>query len=272
MSTTTSNLFAYRELIAALAWKNIVVRYKQSYLGLLLAVLKPVMLMAIFTLVRSFIGIETDGTPYPILTFAALLPWIFFQESASEGVSSVTSNAALIKKIYFPREVFPLTAMVTKLVELTISFFILAGLMVYYQMMPTIYALWVPLIILYTMIIALTISFFGAAINVYYRDMSQLLPIALSLLMYGSPVIYPLSLVRQKLLDEQIAGDWSNHLYTLYTLNPLAGIIDSFQRVLLKGIPPDFNALLPGFILISVLLPISYLFFKRAENWFADII
>lgn len=272
MSNTTPNLFAYRELILALAWKNIVVRYKQSYLGLLLAVLKPVMLMAIFTLVRSFIGIETDGTPYPILTFAALLPWIFFQESASEGVGSVTSNAALIKKIYFPREVFPITSMVTKLVELSISFFILAAMMVYYEMLPTVYVLWVPLIILYTMVIALTISFFGAAINVYYRDMSQLLPVALSLLMYGSPVIYPLSLVRQKLLDEQIAGDWSNHLYTLYTLNPLAGIIDSFQRVLLKGTPPDFNALLPGFILIAVLLPISYLFFKRAENWFADII
>ncbi|PCJ38073.1 MAG: ABC transporter [Cellvibrionales bacterium] len=272
MIAAVRNLITYRELIAALAKKNIVVRYKQSYLGLVLAVLKPVMLMLIFTLVRSFIGIETDGTPYPILTFAALLPWIFFQESASEGVNSVTSNAALIKKIYFPREVFPLTAMVTKLVELAISFFILAGLMAYYQMMPTIYALWVPLIIFYTMLIALTISFFGAAINVYYRDMSQLLPIALSLLMYGSPVIYPLSLVRQKLLDEQMAGDWSNQLYTLYTLNPLAGIIDSFQRVLLKGMAPDFNALLPGFILMIILLPISYLFFKRAENWFADII
>ena len=272
MITSPKNLYQYRELIAALAWKNIVVRYKQSYLGLLLAVLKPVMLMLIFTLVRSFIGIETDGTPYPILTFAALLPWIFFQESASEGVGSVTSNAALIKKIYFPREVFPITAMVTKLVELGISFLILAGLMTYYQMMPTVYALWVPLIILYTMVIALTVSFFGAAINVYYRDMSQLLPVALSLLMYGSPVIYPLSLVKTKLLDEQMAGDWSNHLYTLYTLNPLAGIIDSFQRVLLKGIAPDFNALAPSFVLIAILLPLSYLFFKRAENWFADII
>ena len=272
MITVAKNLYQYRELVAALAWKNIVVRYKQSYLGLLLAVLKPIMLMAIFTLVRSFIGIETDGTPYPVLTFAALLPWIFFQESASEGVSSVTSNTALIKKIYFPREVFPITAMVTKLLELAISFFILAALMTYYQIMPSIYALWVPCIILYTMVIALTISLFGAAINVYYRDMSQLLPVALSLLMYGSPVIYPLSLVKQKLLDEQMAGEWSNHLYTLYTLNPLAGIIDSFQRVLLKGMAPDFNALAPGFILIAILLPISYLFFKRAENWFADII
>ena len=201
-----------------------------------------------------------------------LIPWVFFQESASEGVNSVTSNAALIKKIYFPREVFPITAMVTKIVELIISFVILAGMMIFYKMMPTIYALWVPVIILYTMIVALTISFFGAAINVYYRDMSQALPVVLSLLMYGSPVMYPLSLVHQKLIVEQAAGIWSNDLYTLYTLNPLAGIIDSFQRVLLKGLPPDYNALYPGIILTFVILPFSYLFFKRAENWFADVI
>ena len=266
------NIFAYRELIVALTWKNIVVRYKQAYLGILWAVLKPVLLMLIFTLVRSFVGIETGNIPYPVLTFAALLPWIFFQESASEGVNSITANTALIKKIYFPREVVPLTAMVTKLVELFISFFILAGLMAYYQMMPTIYALWIPAIIFYTMIVALTISFFGAALNVYYRDIAQALPVALSLLMYASPVIYPLSLVHKKLIEEQAAGIWSNDLYTLYTLNPLAGIIDSFQSVLLKGIPPDFDALLPGVILVFTMLPFSYLFFKRAENWFADVI
>ena len=272
MITVFKNLYQYRELIAALAWKNIVIRYKQSYLGILWAVLKPIMLMLIFTLVRSFVGIETGDIPYPILTFAALLPWVFFQESASEGVNSVTSNAPLIKKIYFPREVFPITAMVTKIVELGISFAILAGMMVYYKMMPTVYALWVPVIIFYTMMVALGISFFGAAINVYYRDMSQALPVFLSLLMYGSPVMYPLNLVYQKLIVEQAAGKWSNDLYTLYLLNPLAGIIDSFQRVMLKGLPPDFDALYPGIILTLIILPLSYLFFKRAENWFADVI
>lgn len=272
MLTIAKNLYAYRELIAALAWKNIIVRYKQAYLGILWAVLKPVLLMLIFTLVRSFVGIDSGDIPYPILTFAALLPWVFFQESVSEGVKSVTSNTSLIKKIYFPREVFPLTAMVTKLVELAISFLILAGMMVFYRMMPGIYALWVPLIILYTMIVALTLSFIGAAVNVYYRDVGQALPVALSLLMYASPVIYPLSLVQKRLVEQEGAGEWSNLLYTLYTLNPLAGIIDGFQRVLLKGLPPDFGSMLPGFIATLILLPPSYLFFKRAETWFADII
>jgi lipopolysaccharide transport system permease protein len=272
MKKLATSLYDYRELIAALAWKNIIVRYKQAYLGILWAVVKPVMLMLIFTLVKSFVGIDSGDVPYPILTFAALLPWIFFQESVSEGVNSVTSNSALIRKIYFPREIFPLTAMVTKLVELGISFLILAGLMVYYQMLPSIYSFWVPIIVLYTMIAALALSFIGAAINVYYRDVGQALPVALSLVMYASPVIYPLSLVQKKLLVEQAAGDWSNILYTIYTLNPLAGIIDAFQRVLLKGLPPDYGSLLPGVVVVLILLPLSYLYFKRAESWFADII
>ncbi|MBS3955289.1 MAG: ABC transporter permease [Methylomicrobium sp.] len=272
MITFTKNLFKYRELIVALAWKNIVIRYKQAYLGILWAVLKPVLLMLIFTLVRSFVGIESGNIPYPILTFAALLPWVFFQESVAEGVNSVTSNTSLIKKIYFPREVFPLTAMVTKLVELAISFVILAGMMIYYKMGPTIQLLWAPVIIFYTMIVALTISFFGAALNVYYRDVAQALPVGLSLLMYASPVIYPLSLVHRKLIEEHAAGEWSERLYMLYTLNPLAGIIDSFQSVMLKGLPPDFDVLYPGAILTFVILPFSYWYFKRAENWFADVI
>lgn len=272
MIRIAKDLYDYRELIQALAWKNIVVRYKQAYLGILWAVLKPVLLMLIFTLVKSFVGIDSGDIPYPILTFAALLPWVFFQESVSEGVNSVTGNAALIKKIYFPREVFPLTAMVTKLVELGISFIILAGLMIYYHMAPSLQALWVPVIIFYVMLVALSLSFFGAALNVYYRDIAQALPVALSLLMYASPVIYPLSLVQKKLLVEQAAGEWSNILYTIYTLNPLAGVIDSFQRVLLKGLPPDFSSMLPGAIATAILLPLGYVFFKKAESWFADII
>jgi lipopolysaccharide transport system permease protein len=130
----------------------------------------------------------------------------------------------------------------------------------------------VPLIILYTVLAALTIAFVGAALNVYYRDVGAALPVVLSLLMYASPVIYPLQLVKDKLLVHQAAGEWSNLLYTLYTLNPLAGIIDAFQSVVLRNEPPDFAAMVPGAILIAVLLPLSYAFFKRAESFFADVI
>jgi homopolymeric O-antigen transport system permease protein len=270
--TAIKNIIDYRELIAVLAWKNVTVRYKQAYLGIAWAVLKPLALMLVFTLLRSFIGIPSGNVPYPILAFAALMPWVFFQESASEGVLSVVGNAALIRKIYFPREVFPLTSMMTKLVELGINTLILAGLMVWFGMTPTVYIAWAPVIIVYTMLVSLSIAFAGAAIHVYYRDVGAALPMVLSLLMYASPVIYPLELVRTKLIVQQAAGGWSDALYILYTLNPLAGIIDSFQNVVLRGLPPNFSAMIPGAILVAIGLPMSYLIFKRAESRFADAI
>lgn len=272
MISIIKNIADYRELIAVLAWKNIIVRYKQSYMGILWVVLKPIVLVLIFMVLRSIIGIDSGDIPYPVLTFAAITIWIFFQESTSEGVSSVVGNANLIRKIYFPREIFPLTGVITKLVELTISLFILAGLMAWYGISPTWQILWVPLLVLYAMLAALSIAFIGAALNVYYRDIATALPVLLALMMYMSPVIYPLVLVKDKLLVQQAAGEWSSTLYTLFTLNPLAGLIDGFQNVTLRGLPPDAVAILPGLILTLTLLPLSYLYFKRAESYFADVI
>src|SRR5262249_50352387 len=170
------------------------------------------------------------------------------------------------------REVFPITSMLTKLIELAINAVILAALMAWYRMIPSAEIVWAPLIIIYTMIVALAIPLAGAAINVYYRDVGTALPVMLSLLMYASPVIYPLQLVKDKLLVQHAAGGWSEAFYVLYTLNPLAGIIQSFQNVVLRGEPPDWVALLPGAVLGSVALPLSYWFFKRAEAYFADVI
>jgi len=267
------DILSYRELVIALALKNIIVRYKQAYFGLALAILKPLMLMLIFSMVRSFVGIDTGSNiPYPILTFAALLPWILFQEATSESISSVVGNAALIKKIYFPRAIFPLTAVVTKIIELGINLAILALMMAWYQMAPTLQILWVPLILAYTILVSLCIGLAGAALNVYYRDVANMLPVGLQLMMYASPVIYPLSLVKQKLLVQQAAGSWSDILYTIYTINPLAGIIDSFQRGLFHGQPPDFPAIWPGFLGTLIALPISYWYFKQAESYFADVV
>jgi lipopolysaccharide transport system permease protein len=144
--------------------------------------------------------------------------------------------------------------------------------MVYFQMAPTWQALWVPVIIFYTLLVALVISLVGSAINVYYRDIGMALPVLLQIMMYLSPVIYPLSLVRQRLLVDQAAGSWSETFYFIYTLNPLAGIIDAFQRAMLKGLPPDFASLWPGMLLAALLLPISYKLFKNAEARFADVI
>ena len=217
-------------------------------------------------------GIETGNIPYLVLTFGALLPWIYFQESASDGINSVVSNAALIRKIYFPREIFPLVSVLTKMVELAVNFVILAVLMAYYQLIPSIHVAWVPLIIFYTILASLGISMAGAAMNVYYRDISTALPVALSFLMYLSPIIYPLSLVKKILLENHAAGEWSQALFFLYTINPLVGIIDAFQKAMFYRQAPDFATIWPGMVMVIAALPVSYTIFRRAEAYFADVI
>lgn len=272
MISAIANTVRYRELLAVLVWKNIIVRYKQAYLGLAWSILKPLTLMVIFTLMRSIIGINTGSTPYPVLAFAALLVWTLFQESASEGINSIVGNAHLIRKIYFPREVFPLTAVLTKLVEFCINLVVLGLLMAWYGISPTATVLWLPIIVIYTLLAALCIAFAGAALNAYYRDVAAGLPLLLSMMMFLSPIIYPLSMVQDKLLVQRAGGDWSGILYTLYTMNPMAGIIDAMQRTLLLGAMPDRDAIMPGALVVATLLPLSYLYFKRAEAYFVDVI
>ena len=272
MVTVVRNVVLYRELLAVLVWKSIAVRYKQAYLGLGWAILKPLTLVLVFVLVRSFVGIDSGNVPYPLLTFVALMPWTLFQESAADGVNSIVSNYALIRKIYFPREVFPITSVLSKVVEFAINVLILALMMAWYEFAPSFTVLWVPVLVLYTVLVSLAVVFFAAAMNARFRDVSQLLPAALSLLLYASPIIYPLQLVKDKLLLARAAGSWSEAIYFLYTLNPIAGIIDAFQRSVLQGLAPDPRTVLPGIALVLVLLPLSYGYFKRAEAEFADVI
>ena len=266
------NLHQHHELIAVLAWKTIALRYKQAYFGVAWVVLKPLVLLLMFMLIRSFVGIDSGDIPYPLLTYCALVPWIFFQESTSDGVVSVVQHASLIRKVYLPREIFPIAAVVTKLLELGIGLVILGGMMAWFGFGLRATVVWVPVLIFISVLAALTISFIGAALNVHFRDIGQMVPLGLSIMMYASPVIYPLALVKEKLLVEQAAGEWSRVLFNLYSLNPLVGVIDGFQRVLLLGVPPDLVTLAPSLVLIALGLPLSYLVFKRAEAYFADVV
>jgi len=175
MIAVVKNLVEYRELMTVLAWKNVTLRYKQAYLGIAWAVVKPLILMLIFTLVKSFVGIDSGNIPYPLLTFAALMPGFSFKNLHRRS-KQCSGQCQPDQKIYFPREIFPITAVVTKLVELGINFIILAGLMIWFKYIPSMYILWVPFIILYTILAALSIAFAGAAINVYYRDMGTACP------------------------------------------------------------------------------------------------
>jgi lipopolysaccharide transport system permease protein len=272
MFALAKNLLAYRELIAVMAWKQVIVRYKQSYLGLAWTVIKPFSLMLVFTLLNSFVGISHGSIPYPVLSFTALIPWVFFQESISEGINSLVVNAQLIKKIYFPREVFPFTGVITKLMEFFINSMVLAALMAYFHVATSGTILWVAPLLIYTILASLAVALAGAALNVFYRDVGAMLPILLQLIMYASPVIYPMSLVEKKLLVDRAAGPLSDFAYLLYRLNPIAGIIDGFQRAVLYGERPDINLMWPGMVFTAIMLPISYFVFKQAERHFADII
>jgi lipopolysaccharide transport system permease protein len=272
MIVAIKNIYDYRELLQVLAWKEVTLRYKQSYLGLLWLVLRPLMLVAIFMVVRSFVGIDSGTVPYALLTYCAMVPWVFFQEATSAGVGSVVNHGALVKKIYFPREVFPLASLAAASVQLVMGLVILALMMAWYRWVLGWHALWMPLLLGYTTLVVLTVSLFGAALNVYSRDASQGIPLLLGMAMYLSPVMYPLALVQGALLEREAAGEWSQALYTLYVANPMTGVIDGMQNALLRNQPPDWAVLAPGALLVAVLLPLSYLFFKRAESYFADVI
>ena len=272
MTTVLRNLYAYRELLQVLTWKNVTLRYKQSHLGLAWLVLRPLMLVAIFMVVRSFVGIYSGKVPYALLTYCAMVPWVFFQEAASDGVGSVVNHANLVKKIYFPREIFPLASLIACSLQLGIGLAILALMMIFYQWAPTWHALWIPAVIAYLLLTALTVSLAGAAINVYSRDASQGIPLLLGMAMYLTPVIYPLELVRHSLLDRNVAGEFSSLIYQVYLANPMTGIIDAFQRTALKGSAPDWATMVPGMLIVGLLFPLSYIFFKRAEKYFADVI
>lgn len=272
MLTAARNIYDHRRLLYVLTWKNITLRYKQSYLGPAWAVLRPLVLVVIFMVVRSFVGIDSGAVPYALLTYCAMVPWAYFQDAASESVGSVVNHANLIKKIYFPRELFPISSILAKLVELGIGLGILAFMMLWYRWLPTLHALWIVPLLIYNLGVALTVGLAGAAINVYARDMSQGVPLLLGMLMYLSPVIYPLQLVQRALVENHVAGSFSEALFFIYTLNPMVGVIDGIQRALLYSKTPDWHLMLPSMALVAILLPASYAFFKHAEGYFADVI
>jgi lipopolysaccharide transport system permease protein len=259
MYSLLSDLIRYHELLFNLTLRDIKSRYAQSFLGIAWALIQPLSLVLVFTVIASFVKISSEGIPRPIFYYAALLPWTFFSSALNVAIPSVVSNSNLVKKIYFPREIFPMAAILASFFDLCISAVIFAAFFIYYQVSITSYILFVPLLLLVQMIFMLAISLLGAGLNVYFRDIRAALPLVLQLWMYASPVLYPLSVVPEK---------WRS----LYLLNPMAGLIEGFRRVMLKGQPPDYTALLVSFGASLLLLFLCYRIFKRLERKFADVI
>jgi len=252
--------YNYRDLLYVLTAREIQVRYKQSVLGIAWALLQPLALMLMFTLIFSMLlKVPSEGVPYPIFSYSALMFWTYFSGSLGRAIPSLEENASLMKKVYFPREFFPVSAVLSALVDLAIAFAIYIVMMLYFHTPFTWNMLWVLPILLIQTVFTLGVCFFASALNVYYRDVKHALPLLITLWMYVTPIIYPVSVIPERLL-------------TFYALNPMTGMIDSYRNVLVKGVPPDFFYLgvaTAGSILLFVL---GYLYFKRIEMTFADIV
>ena len=255
-----ARLREYGDLLVTLTGHRISVRYKQTALGLAWAVLQPVAMMAIFTAVFSILArMPSDGVPYPLFAYAALLPWTFFSASVASATNSLVSHTQMITKVYFPREILPITYVLAGAFDFAIGFAVLIGLMTWYGVPLTIHA-WnlLPVVALLAAWI-LAVSLVLSAIQVRVRDIGVAVPVLLQALMFGSPIIYPLSVVPEP---------WR----AWYLLNPMAGIVASFRDVLLHGVPPDPEPLRAACAVTALVLPLAYLFFKRAEATMADLI
>lgn len=253
-------LWRYRELLYSWTRRDIQVRYKQSVLGAAWAFLQPLSLMAAFSLIFTLvIEMPTDGVPYPLFSYCALLPWTFFSTAISFGAASLTNNMNLVTKVYFPREILPLGSIGAAFVDFLVASTIFAGLMVIYRQPVSWTVIWVPVLLAIQIMLMTGVILLTSALMVFYRDFRFVVPLGVQLWMYASPIIYPMNLIPEKLMP-------------VYLLNPMAGLIDAYRRVLLFGQNPDPYALGVSLVISLALFIFGYLYFKKSEWQFADLI
>ena len=255
------DLWRYRELFFFLVWRDINVRYKQTLIGVGWSVIRPVLVMIVFTFVfGSLAKLPSDGVPYPILVFSAMLPWQFFSNAFTEAGNSLIGNANMVSKVYFPRIIIPTSTIIVSLVDFFISLIILICLMVWYDFYPNWRILVLPLFTVYCVITILAASLWIAALNVKFRDFRYVIPFVVQIGMYISPVGFSSNVVPEK---------WR----FLYSINPMVGVIDGFRWSILGGATQFYW---PGFLislfLVSGLLITGIKFFRRTERLFADVI
>ena len=255
------SLIWLRELIFFLAWKDIIVRYRQAVLGVLWSVFTPVFTMIVFVFIFGKIaGLPSNGIPYPLLVFAALLPWQFFSSSVFSVGNSIVSYSGMISKIFFPRLVLPLSALVLALVDFVIAVVILAVLMIIYGFYPSWQLIFAPLFILLMVLLAFSTGLILSALNVKYRDVKFVVPFLLQLGLYVSPIGFSTSVIPK---------DWA----FLYAINPMVGVINGFRWCLLGGkLGLDLGSVLISIIFTIVFLAIGMWYFRKTEKTFADII
>ncbi len=255
------DLWHYRELFYFLSWRDILVRYKQTAIGIAWALIRPFLTMVVFTIVfGTLANLPSEGAPYPILVFAAMLPWQFFANALSECSNSLIINANLISKVYFPRLIIPASAVIVSFVDFLISGMILLGLMAYYNFIPDWRILTLPLFILIAFAAAIGTGLWLAALNVQYRDFRYIVPFVVQFGLYISPVGFSSSIVPEQ---------WR----LLYSLNPMVGVIDGFRWAILGGRTQiDWAGFLLSNTLVLLVLVSGIWYFRRMERTFADVI
>ena len=257
LSEMVAEQHEYRELLIRMTARDLLVRYKQAVMGFGWAVFMPLVNTVLFTVIFTRVAhVETD-VPYPIFAYTGLMFWNFFASSLRFCVVSLSSNATLVTKVYFPREILPITYVAAALFDFLVASTLLAALMIYYRVPLTINALYVVPIIAVLSCFALAMSFLFSATQVRFRDIGVAVPLLLQVWLFATPVIYPLSAVPERIRP-------------FYTLNPMVGIIDSFRRVILNGTAPETTALLISAVIAVILLVASYLYFKWVEATMAD--
>ena len=260
VSLRLGELWEYRELLLFLIWRDVLIRYKQTAFGVAWALLQPLFTMVIFSVIFGRLAdLPSEGIPYPVYSYVALLPWQLFAGALQRAGTSLVGNADLLTKVYFPRLVIPISAVMAGLVDFTISFVVLLGLMLFYGIVPTWNILWLPVLIVLSLATALGVGLWLSALNVQYRDVQHAIPFLVQAWMYASPVAYSAGLIP--------TGIWR----IIYGLNPLAGVIQGFRWALLGAGPPD--ELMVGSVgMVIVLLVTGLFYFRLMERTFADVV
>jgi lipopolysaccharide transport system permease protein len=253
-------LWEYRELLYFLVWRDIKVRYKQTALGILWAIIQPVLTMVVFSIFFGKLGkMPSDGIPYPLFSFAALVPWTLFSNGLTQASSSLVASSNLIKKVYFPRLIIPIATVLAGVVDFALAFVILLLMMAFYGITPTINVLWLPVFLAMTIFASLAVSLWLSALNVEYRDIRYVVPFLTQIWLFATPIAYSSTLLSEP---------WR----TLYGLNPMVGVVEGFRWALLgtntqPGMMAVASAVTALFLLIS-----GAFYFRRMEKTFADII
>lgn len=260
VSLKLNELWAYRELLYFLTWRDIKVRYKQTALGAAWAIIQPVFTMVVFSLFFGKLGkIPSDGIPYPIFAYAALVPWTFFASGLSQSSNSLVGSSNLIKKVYFPRLAIPIATVLSEVVDFSLAFMVLVAMMLYYGIVPTVKILMLPLFLLLALVTSLGVGLWLSAMNVQFRDVRYIVPFITQFWMFATPIAYPSSLLSEP---------WR----TLYGINPMAGVVEGFRWALLgTNSAPGPIVAVSSVTAIIVLIGGAF-YFRRMEKTFADVV